>query len=45
MSALGAIGADDQGGRARARAVPVIDATGLVALESALDRLQRNRKF
>jgi SulP family sulfate permease len=25
--------------------VPVIDATGLVALESALDQLQRNRKF
>jgi anti-anti-sigma regulatory factor len=25
--------------------VPVIDATGLVALESALDRLQRDKRF
>ncbi len=45
MSALGAIAADVQVVILGLGRVPVIDATGLVALESALERLRRARKF
>jgi sulfate permease, SulP family len=45
MSALGAIGEKIKVVVIGLGQVPVIDATGLVALESALDQLQRNRKF
>jgi SulP family sulfate permease len=45
MSALGAIGADVKVVVIGLGLVPVIDATGLVALESALDQLQRAKKF
>ena len=45
MSALSAIGADVKVVVIGLGRVPVIDATGLVALESALDQLQRSRKF
>jgi sulfate permease, SulP family len=45
MSALGAVGERVKVVVIGLGQVPVIDATGLVALESALDQLQRNRKF
>lgn len=45
MSALGAIGERVKVVVIGLGQVPVIDATGLVALESALDQLARNRKF
>jgi len=45
MGALGAIAADVQVVILGLGRVPVIDATGLVALESALERLRRARKF
>jgi SulP family sulfate permease len=45
MGALGAIGADVRVVVLGLGRVPVIDATGLVALESALERLRRGRKF
>jgi len=45
MGALGAIAADVKVVILGLGRVPVIDATGLVALESALERLRRARKF
>jgi SulP family sulfate permease len=45
MSALGAIGETVKVVVIGLGQVPVIDATGLVALETALDQLRRNRKF
>jgi SulP family sulfate permease len=45
MRALGAIGTDVRVVVLGLGRVPVIDATGLVALESALERLRRARKF
>jgi len=45
MGALGAIAADVKVVVLGLGRVPVIDATGLVALESALERLRRARKF
>src|SRR5262249_54926763 len=45
MGTLGAIAADIQVVILGLGRVPVIDATGLVALESALERLRRARKF
>ncbi len=45
MSALGAIAAEVNVVILGLGRVPVIDATGLVALESALERLRRARKF
>ena len=45
MSALGAIGETVKVVVIGLGQVPVIDATGLVALESALDQLRRSRKF
>src|SRR2546422_56629 len=45
MGALGAIAADVKVVILGLGRVPVIDATGLVALESALERLRRTRKF
>lgn len=45
MAALDAIGADVRVVVLALGRVPAIDATGLVALESALERLHRDRKF
>jgi sulfate permease, SulP family len=45
MTALDTIGADVRVVVLALGRVPVIDATGLVALESALERLRRDRKF
>lgn len=45
MSALDAIGADIRVVILDLAKVPVIDATGLVALESALDRLNHQKRF
>ncbi len=45
MTALDSIGADVRVVVLALGRVPVIDATGLVALESALERLRRDRKF
>ncbi len=45
MNALDAIGTDTRVVVLGLGRVPVIDASGLVALESALDRLRRDRKF
>ena len=45
MAALDAIGADVRVVVLALGRVPVIDATGMVALESALERLHRDRKF
>jgi len=45
MTALSAIGDDVRVVVLGLGRVPVIDATGLVALESALERLRRGRKF
>ncbi len=45
MAALDTIGADVRVVILGLGRVPTIDATGLVALESALERLHRDRKF
>jgi sulfate permease, SulP family len=45
MAALSAIGSDVKVVILGLGRVPVIDATGLVALESALERLRRDRRF